>query len=108
MKSIASAFVAPSAPGVVQSPLVRSLWMLVADFLAAAIPIVPFAAMPVPEARVISAAVTLLLLIGLGLGRARLASQPVLRTVIETVSIGVAAAFAGVGIGVLIARLSSA
>jgi VIT1/CCC1 family predicted Fe2+/Mn2+ transporter len=108
LKSIASAFAAPSAPGVAQSPIVRSLWMLIADFLAAAIPIVPFVVMPVPEGRVVSAAVTLLLLIGLGVGRARIARRLVLRTVIETVSIGVAAAFAGVGIGVLIARLSGA
>jgi VIT1/CCC1 family predicted Fe2+/Mn2+ transporter len=46
--------------------------------------------------------VTLLLLIGLGLGRARIAKRDTLRTVLETVSIGIAAALAGVGISVLI------
>src|ERR1700735_2376009 len=52
--------------------------------------------------RVVSGAVTLLLLIGLGLGRARIAKRDTLRTVLETVSIGIAAALAGVGISVLI------
>jgi vacuolar iron transporter family protein len=85
--------------------LVRSLWMLVADFLAAAIPILPFAFLPVPEGRIVSGVVTTLLLVGLGLGRARIGGRNTLRTVIETVSIGVAAALAGVGIGVAIARL---
>jgi VIT1/CCC1 family predicted Fe2+/Mn2+ transporter len=51
---------------------------------------------------VVSGVVTLLLLIGLGLGRARIAKRDTLRTVLETVSIGIAAALAGVGISVLI------
>jgi vacuolar iron transporter family protein len=60
--------------------------------------------LPIPQARVVSAVVTLLLLIGLGIGRARIAKRNTLRTVIETVSIGIAAALAGVGIGVLVDR----
>jgi vacuolar iron transporter family protein len=43
-------------------------------------------------------------LIGLGIGRARIAKRNTLRTVIETVSIGIAAALAGIGIGVLVNR----
>jgi VIT1/CCC1 family predicted Fe2+/Mn2+ transporter len=39
--------------------------MLLADFFAAAIPAVPFALWPVAEARVVSASVTLLLLVAL-------------------------------------------
>jgi len=105
LKGVASALVASAAPGLTQSPLVQSLWMLLADFFAAAIPIVPFALMPVPVGRVVSATVTLLLLVGLGIGRARIGSRAVLGTVIETVSIGVTAALAGVGIGVAIARI---
>jgi VIT1/CCC1 family predicted Fe2+/Mn2+ transporter len=108
LKGVASALVASAVPGLTQSPLVHSLWMLVADFLAAAIPIVPFALMPVPEGRVVSAIVTLLLLVGLGIGRARIGSRDILWTVIETVSIGVAAALAGVAIGVAIARIFAA
>jgi vacuolar iron transporter family protein len=79
--------------------------MLVADFFAAAIPILPFAFLPVPEGRVVSGVVTTLLLVALGVGRARIGGRNTLRTVIETVSIGIAAALAGVGIGVAIARL---
>jgi VIT1/CCC1 family predicted Fe2+/Mn2+ transporter len=48
--------------------------------------------------------VTLLLLIGLGIGRARIAQRDMWRTVIETESIGIAAALAGVVIGVLVDR----
>jgi VIT1/CCC1 family predicted Fe2+/Mn2+ transporter len=89
------------------SALVRSLWMLIADFLAAAIPILPFAFLPVPEGRTVSAAITTLLLVALGIGRARIGGRNTLRTVVETVAIGVAAALAGVGIGVGISRLFS-
>jgi VIT1/CCC1 family predicted Fe2+/Mn2+ transporter len=46
--------------------------------------------------------VTLALLIALGIGRARIAKRGTLRTVTETVSIGIAAALAGVVISVLI------
>jgi VIT1/CCC1 family predicted Fe2+/Mn2+ transporter len=85
-------------------PWEQALWMLLADFAAAAVPIVPFVVLPIPRARVVSGAVTLLLLIGLGIGRARIAKRDTVRTVLETVSIGVAAALAGIGIGVLVNR----
>jgi vacuolar iron transporter family protein len=107
LKGIAKALAAPAAPGLTQGPLAQSLWMLMADFLAAAIPIVPFALLSVPEGRIVSGAVTFLLLICLGIGRARIGGRGVMRTVIETVSIGVAAALAGVAIGVAIARIFS-
>jgi VIT1/CCC1 family predicted Fe2+/Mn2+ transporter len=48
--------------------------------------------------------VTTGLLIILGVGRARIARRDPIRTVIETVSVGVAAALAGVAISVLIDR----
>jgi VIT1/CCC1 family predicted Fe2+/Mn2+ transporter len=82
----------------------QALWMLLADFAAAAVPIVPFVLFSVAQARVVSGVVTLLLLIGLGLGRARVAKRDTLRTVIETVTIGIAAALAGVGISILVDR----
>jgi vacuolar iron transporter family protein len=78
--------------------------MLIADFLAAAVPILPFVALPIPQARVVSAVVTVALLVVLGIGRARIAKRSMIRGVAETVSIGVAAALAGVAIGVLIDR----
>jgi vacuolar iron transporter family protein len=58
----------------------------------------------VAQARVVSGVVTLLLLIGLGIGRARVAKRDTLRTVIETVAIGIAAALAGVAISILVDR----
>jgi vacuolar iron transporter family protein len=107
LKGVATALTAPSNSDLNQSALVQSLWMLVADFFAAAIPILPFAFLPVPEGRVVSGTVTMLLLIGLGIGRGLVGRRNVLRTVIETVSIGVAAALAGVGIGIGVAHLST-
>ncbi len=89
------------------NPMEQALWMLIADFLAAAVPILPFVFLPVFQARIVSGAVTLALLIALGIGRARIAKRGVIRTVLETVSIGVAAALAGVAIGVLVDRLFS-
>jgi vacuolar iron transporter family protein len=88
-----------------QSPLVRSPWMLLADFFAAAIPILPFGFLPVPQGRVVSGIVTTLLLVALGVGRARIGGRHIVRTVFETVSIGVAAALAGVAIGVFVSHI---
>jgi vacuolar iron transporter family protein len=104
LRAVASALADGVTPATSQSPFVHSLWMLAADFLAAAIPIVPFALLPVPQGRVVSAIVTMLLLVVLGVGRAIVGSRSVVRTVIETVSIGVAAALAGVAIGAAISR----
>jgi VIT1/CCC1 family predicted Fe2+/Mn2+ transporter len=92
------------APGESSNPWEQALWMLLADFAAAAVPIVPFVLLPIPQARVVSGAVTLMLLIGLCVGRARVAKRNMLRTILETVSIGIAAALAGVGVSVLIDR----
>jgi vacuolar iron transporter family protein len=94
--------------GVPETPLnpwEQALWMLLADFLAAAVPILPFVFLPILQARIVSGAVTVALLIGLGFGRAQIGKLSAIRTVIETVSIGVAAALAGVAIGVLVDRL---
>ena len=92
------------APETPLNPWEQGLWMLLADFLAAAVPILPFVFFPIPQARVISAIVTLTLLVALGIGRARIAKRSIVRTVAETVSIGIAAALAGVVIGVIIDR----
>jgi VIT1/CCC1 family predicted Fe2+/Mn2+ transporter len=104
LHGVASTMTAPEAPAATESPLAHALWMLVADFVSAAIPIVPFALMPVPEARWVSTAITMLLLVCLGIGRAEVGRRPLARTVAETVAIGVAAALAGVGIGLVIAQ----
>lgn len=85
-------------------PVEQALWMLFADFFAAAVPILPFVFLPIDRARIVSGIVTVTLLVGLGIGRAQLGRRNVIRTVTETVSLGVGAAIAGVGIGVLIDR----
>jgi vacuolar iron transporter family protein len=89
------------------NPFEQALWMLLADFFAAAVPILPFVFLPIDRARIVSGGVTVALLIGLGIGRARLGQRDIMRTVAETVSLGIGAAAAGVGIGVLIDRLLS-
>jgi vacuolar iron transporter family protein len=86
------------------NPWEQAFWMLLADFFAAAVPILPFVFLPITAARVTSVAVTTVLLVVLGVGRARIAKGHVARTIMETVAVGVAAALAGVGIGVLIDR----
>ncbi len=86
------------------NPWEQASWMLLADFFAAAVPILPFVFLPITAARVTSVVVTTALLVVLGIGRARVAKGHVTRTIVETVAIGVAAALAGVGIGVLIDR----
>ena len=53
---------------------------------------------------IISGVVTVALLTALGVGRSQLGQRSVVRTVIETVSMGAGAAIAGVAIGVLIDR----
>lgn len=85
-------------------PREQALWMLLADFLSAAVPIVPFMLLSVSEARIVSAVITIALLVALGIGRARIGGRRILRTVAETVSMGIAAALAGVAIGMLISR----
>jgi vacuolar iron transporter family protein len=107
LKGVATALTAPADSDLSQGPLVQSLWMLIADFFAAAVPILPFAFLPVPQGRVISGIVTMLLLIGLGIGRGLIGQRNIFRTVVETVSIGLAAALAGVAIGIGIAHLSA-
>jgi vacuolar iron transporter family protein len=89
------------------NPMEQALWMLIADFLAAAVPILPFVFLTVAQARIVSGAVTIALLVALGIGRAQIAKRSIIRTVLETVSIGVAAALAGVAIGMLVDRLFS-
>ncbi len=85
-------------------PSEQALWMLLADFFAAAVPILPFVLLPIDHARVVSGIVTVALLIALGVGRSQLGQRGVVRTVIETVAMGVGAAIAGVAIGMLIDR----
>jgi hypothetical protein len=51
-------------------PVVQSLWMLVTDLFATAVPVMPFTLLDLPAARLTSVAVTFKLPVGLGIGRA--------------------------------------
>jgi VIT1/CCC1 family predicted Fe2+/Mn2+ transporter len=82
-----------------ESPAVHAAWMFVADLFAAATPVIPFALLPLETARVASLVLTTLLLVGLGIGRARVAHTGYLATTLQTLAIAAAAAAAGVLIG---------
>lgn len=85
-----------------ESPREHATWMFVADIIAAATPVIPFAIFPFEVARVVSLVMTTLLLVGLGIGRARVGHTPVGRTVAQTLGIAASAAVAGVVIGRLV------
>jgi VIT1/CCC1 family predicted Fe2+/Mn2+ transporter len=84
------------------NPVEQAIWMLFADFFPAAVPILPFVILPIDRARIVSGIVTVVLLAGLGIGRAKLGRRKVIRTVSETISLGIGAAAAGVLIDHLI------
>jgi VIT1/CCC1 family predicted Fe2+/Mn2+ transporter len=85
-----------------QNPYVQSAWMFVTDLFAAAVPVIPFALFTLATARIVSLAVTFVLLVILGIGRARVGHRRTLPTVIQTVGIAMAAAVAGLAVGKLI------
>ncbi len=76
--------------------------MLVTDLFAASVPVVPFALLGLSAARLASLVVTLVLLIGLGVGRALIGHRGIPATVLQTTVIAAAAAGAGIGIGKLV------
>lgn len=77
-------------------PWVHACWMGIADFIAAMTPVIPFAFLPLEQAKYVCIAGTAVLLFLLGIGRARLGQRPVARTVLETMAIATAAGIAGV------------
>lgn len=85
------------------SVYIHAAWMGIADFIAAMTPVIPFAFLPLEQAKIACIAGTALLLFLLGLGRARIGRRPVFRTVLETMVIATAAGIAGVIFGLLLA-----
>lgn len=83
-----------------KNPLVHATWMFLADLLAASIPVIPFAFLPIETARTVSLILTASLLMLLGVGRARIAHTNLLLTVLETLLVAGIAAAAGVLIGI--------
>jgi VIT1/CCC1 family predicted Fe2+/Mn2+ transporter len=99
--SLESAFKLPSLTQQ-QKPLGHALWMFVSDLFAGLTPVLAFAFLPLAEARWVSVGMTLLLLVSLGYGRARIGQRAVLPTVLQTTGIAGLAAIAGIVIGQLI------
>lgn len=83
------------------SVYVHATWMGIADFIAAMTPVIPFAFLPLEQAKIACLAGTAVLLFLLGLGRAKIGKRPVFRTVLETMAIATAAGIAGVIFGLL-------
>jgi VIT1/CCC1 family predicted Fe2+/Mn2+ transporter len=84
------------------SPVVHSIWMFLSDLFAGLTPVIPFVLFPMHTAWIICIAVTTVLLLLLGLGRARISNRSPARTVAETMGIALAAALAGVIVGILL------
>jgi vacuolar iron transporter family protein len=89
-------------PGQKVSAVVHACWMGVADFVAAMTPVVPFIFLPLAQAKIVFIFTTAILLILLGIGRAKLGQRPMVRTVLETFAIAAAAAVAGALVGLMI------
>jgi VIT1/CCC1 family predicted Fe2+/Mn2+ transporter len=85
-----------------ESPWAHAAWMFVADLIAAATPVVPFALFEIDVARAASLVTTTVLLLVLGLGRARITHRHVVATTIQTLAIAAVAAVAGIVIGRLV------
>ena len=85
-----------------KNPLVQSLWMFISDLFAAAVPVIPFAFLPLGTARLVSLIITALLLLFLGVGRGLVGHRNVVLTALETLGIAAAAALAGFLIGKLV------
>lgn len=84
------------------SPIAHALWMFVADIIAALVPVVPFALLPMSEARYVSLGATAGVLILLGIGRAKIGKRRLLSTTVQTLGIAAAAGIAGVLVGSLV------
>src|SRR5581483_7142636 len=88
-----------------QSPLRNALVMGGSFVLSALVPILPYFFLGPTRALILSVGLTILALCGIGLGKATVAHRNYLRSGLEVVAIGLAAAAATYGLGTLIPRL---
>lgn len=87
-----------------KNPFVQSAWMFISDLFAAFVPVIPFAFLPLVNARLVSLIITGLLLLLLGVGRGLVGHRNVVLTALETLGIATVAALAGFLIGKLVTR----
>src|SRR5215470_6580816 len=85
-----------------KNPFVQSVWMFISDLFAASVPVIPFALLPLANARLVSLIITGLLLLLLGVGRGLVGHRDVVLTALQTLGIATAAALAGFLIGKLV------
>jgi vacuolar iron transporter family protein len=85
-----------------QNPVVQSIWMFLADLIAASVPVLPFAFFVLPAARLVSLVITAILVLLLGVARALITRSAVWSTVLETLLVAGAAGAVGVLVGRLI------
>jgi VIT1/CCC1 family predicted Fe2+/Mn2+ transporter len=85
-----------------QKPVGHAIWMFFSDLFAGLTPVLAFVFLPLAQARWVSLGMTVLLLIALGYGRARIGQRAIVPTVLQTVGVAGLAAIAGVAIGQLI------
>jgi vacuolar iron transporter family protein len=103
LRALRTAFMPTLQEPLATSPFAHALWMFIADLFAACVPVIPFALLPIRDARLVSVLVTALLLVALGIGRALIGQRSLVRTTLETLTIAAAAAAAGIIIGKIIA-----
>jgi VIT1/CCC1 family predicted Fe2+/Mn2+ transporter len=65
-------------------------------------PIIPFALLPMGPARAVSVTLTALLMLALGVGRAKLGQRPTQSTAVQTIAIAAAAGIAGLVTGKIV------
>jgi len=85
-----------------KNPFVQSAWMFISDLFAASVPVIPFALLPLVNARLVSLIITALLLLLLGVGRGLVGHRNVVLTALQILGIATAAALAGFLIGRLV------
>lgn len=84
------------------SPSGHAFWMFVSDLFAGFTPVLPFAFLPMEQARIVSLVLTTVLLVALGVGRGLVAKRSIVRATLETLAIAASAAVAGVVMGRLL------
>jgi vacuolar iron transporter family protein len=88
-----------------QSPVRNAAVMGGSFILSAMVPILPYMFLAATDALILSVALTIAALFGIGLGKASVAHRNYLRSGLEVVAIGLAAAGATYGLGMLLPRL---
>ncbi|GLI21757.1 hypothetical protein XFLAVUS301_14310 [Xanthobacter flavus] len=84
------------------SPTSHAFWMFVSDLFAGFTPVLPFAFLPMDQARIVSLVLTTVLLVALGIGRGIVGKRSIVRATAETLAIAASAAAAGVLVGRLL------